>query len=116
MAGQVFVVVHCVRTRRPMTGRFDKQKNGWNLAELHLREGSDITQAGEDPERLEGTFNVASEFTGCPECGNRAFVRCDCGELCCWPGGPGHHACVVCGKESEVVVRPIVEVHVDDFG
>jgi hypothetical protein len=116
MAGQVFVVVHCVRTRRPMTGRFDEQHNGWKLAELHLREGPDITQAGEDPERLQGNFDVASEFTGCPECGNRSFVRCDCGELCCWPGGAGHYTCVVCGKAGNVFVRPVVEVHVDDFG
>jgi hypothetical protein len=99
-----------------MTGRFDEQKNGWNLAELHLREGSDITQVTEDPERLEGNFNVASKFKGCPECGNRWFVQCDCGELCCWPGGPGRFTCVVCGKTDDVVVRPVVKVHVDDFG
>lgn len=48
-----------------MTGRFVEQKNGWNLTEQHLREGSDIA---------------------------------------------------VCGKAGDVVVRPVVDVHVDDFG
>jgi hypothetical protein len=99
-----------------MTGRFVQQKKGWNLAELHLRDGSDIAQAEEDPERLGGNFDVAREFTGCPECGNRSFVRCDCGELSCWPGGTGHFDCDACGKGGEVVVRPVVEVRVDDFG
>ena len=116
MAGQVFVVVHCVRTHQPMTGRFDEQKNGWNLTELHLREGSDMAETTEDPVHLKGNFNVAREFKGCPECGNRWFVRCDCGELSCWPGGKGRFTCVVCGEAGDVVIRPVVDVRVDDFG
>ena len=117
MAGQAFVVVYCVRTGRPMTGRLIEQGNDWKLADLHVREGSDITQTDEAAEHLEWNWKVARGFTGCPECGNRSFVQCDgCGELSCWPGGKGHFACVACGHEDEVVLVPVVNLRIDDFG
>jgi hypothetical protein len=115
MAKQVFVIVNCADTRRTMTGRFIEQGNYWNLAELHLRESQGMAQTDEAPERLAGTFGLADEFSGCPECGNRSYVRCGaCGELSCWPG-TGYFACVACGNGSMPEGR-INDVRVDDFG
>jgi len=115
MAKQVFVVMQCAQTRRSMTARFIEQGDWWNLAELHTRESQDTTEASEDSERLTGNFGVAGEFSGCPECGNKAYVRCGtCGELSCWPGS-GSFVCPGCGVKSEVE-GSINDVRVDDFG
>ena len=87
MANQVFVVMHCADTGRPMTARFIKEHDYWNLAEVHRRESQDMAETPDAPERLTGNFGLASEFAGCPECGNRSYVRCGpCGELGCWSG------------------------------
>jgi hypothetical protein len=114
MPGQVFVSIRCVRTGRSMLGRFIDQGGCWNLAEVRVV-GQGTSPAGHDQARLTGSFGIAAGYLGCPDCGNRDYVRCNrCGGLTCWYGS-SDFLCMTCGLRA-AVSGGIAEVNVDDFG
>ena len=56
-----------------------------------------------DLNRIEGSFSLASEYPGCPYCGNRSFFSCGkCGKLTCWDSNTVEVTCSYCGVIDKI--------------
>ncbi len=110
---QAWVEMRCARTGRPVVARFRADRDGFLLCEARLASGSEAPVRG--VHALQGRFDVAAEYEGCPDCGNRGFIQCDrCCGLGCWYG-EGPFLCRSCGNHG-YVERDITGVAVTDIG
>jgi hypothetical protein len=110
---QAFVPVCCVGTKRALTGRFVRDGQSWNLADLRV--SGDVPPPSQRRlDTLQGNFGIGAGYQGCPDCGRKSYARCgDCGELTCWAGS-GTFRCASCDRRGEVSVG-IHEVRVENF-
>jgi hypothetical protein len=57
---------------------------------------------GYDQGMIEGSFQVAGEFPGCPHCAARSLFVCICGRVGCWDGQRTSVTCGWCRNTGQV--------------
>lgn len=77
----------------------NKWKINWAFAITAKRAQSEKYNSSQ----INGSFDLADEFPGCPFCGNMSFFSCGtCGKLTCWDGVTKTVKCAHCGKVSDI--------------
>lgn len=98
-----FVAMACNATRARGVARFIfREPDAWQLVEARLRDAP--ARAGiAKPDDMQGAFEVAATYTGCPSCGGRSFVRCGaCAQSSCFGQDGGYFTCPWCSNAGPI--------------
>jgi hypothetical protein len=98
-----FVAMACTASKARGVARFAfREPNTWQLVEARLREAP-VRVGVAKPDDIEGAFEVAGTYTGCPSCGARSFVRCGaCAQLSCFGQDGGYFTCTWCSNAGPI--------------
>ena len=74
----------CKEGRRAFGVRFEQYENEWKATWAFpiKKEGAEKRE-NYDQTKLTGQIRWGNDYPGCPYCGGRGFVICDCGGLNC---------------------------------
>jgi hypothetical protein len=53
-------------------------------------------------QNIAGSLALSADFSGCPYCHARSFVKCNCGRFGCWSGQSTEYQCPWCGYSGPV--------------
>ena len=101
---QVFVVpARCGGRDRLFGVRMEELGRGRWAATWAFSLREDVAKReGYDARTLEGSFEVASGYPGCPYCEAGSFYVCGCEVVVCWNGVDQVVTCPSCGSTGEL--------------
>ncbi len=105
-------IVHgrCSHTQKDFGIRFEWTESGW-IADwaFPLKPGL-ASREGYETTRLEGLFQFAEAYPGCPNCENSSICLCECTKVACWDGQTTTVDCPWCQRRLtlEGIVRSLV--------
>lgn len=96
------VVARCTSTKAEFGIRFERLKKRW-VADwsFFLRPGT-ATREGYEETRLNGQFEFAKSYPGCPGCENGSIFLCSCGRVGCWNGRSRTVTCPWCEHQVKL--------------
>ena len=85
--------------------RFEEYENQWKATwAFRIKKEGAEKRENYDKTQLKGLICWGDEYPGCPYCGSRAFVICDCGGLNCnIHSSEEMFTCGWCGKTGTLV-------------
>ena len=95
------ILSRCLNDKKLFGVRVEKRKNDWVRTWAFKISEQIAKNEKYGSEKINGSFNEADDFAGCPYCGARSFVLCTCGKMSCW-NGQNQITCPWCGKSSSV--------------
>lgn len=98
------VICKCAEGRKNYGIRFEKSKNEWKATwAFDIKKQGSEKRENYDETQLEGDITVDIGYPGCPYCGGRSFIICDCGGLNCNTASYSPiFTCGWCGKTGEL--------------
>lgn len=97
-----FVPMTCSRSGRFLMTRFEWNGYGWSLVGASFARRP-TSSPGFPGEEVQGSFELSSDYQGCPGCHADGFVRCGrCAELGCYDTSWPQFQCASCGNSGEV--------------
>jgi hypothetical protein len=93
-----FVVARCVHKKAPFLMRFRRRVLVWvceNATDIPARAVS-----GGDVLNMQGKFELAASYPGCPHCKATSFYLCNCQKLNCWNQQDKRVTCAWCGNSG----------------
>lgn len=98
-------LARCTKTKQPFALRFERDAQApetWIVVDtLQVQEGT-AQRGGYGSAELTGAFMAGPQYHGCPYCGARSTLRCQCGKLACWNGTRKSNVCPWCGAKGQV--------------
>lgn len=96
----------CKETKKTYGVRFEKViEGGWKYTWAFPMKESTAAREGYDATIIAGNIEPTEDYPGCPYCGVKYFVVCECGKLNCNSGySGGHFKCEWCGLTGEIGV------------
>lgn len=100
----VIVRGRCSRHKLGVGLRFEKSSGGewiltWGFPLTDARAGKE----GYGIRQIDGSFQAASTYAGCPHCSSRNIFACgQCGSVTCWDGETRSVTCAWCGRAGEI--------------
>lgn len=77
--------------------RFEKTENGWKYTWAFPVKEAAAKREHYDETKIVGQIFHDNGYPGCPYCGTKDFVVCNCGKLNCHNGSDTHFTCNWCG-------------------
>lgn len=102
----VVVVARCKKTKAEFGIRFEQHENRWVADWSFLLRPGAATREGYGKTTLNGLFEFADSYPGCPGCENASIFLCSCGKIGCWNGQTRTVICPWCGQQV-TLDRPI---------
>lgn len=95
----------CKEGRRAFGVRFEEYENEWKATwAFPIKKEGTAERENYDKTQLKGQIRWGSDYPGCPYCGSRGFVICDCGGLNCnVHSNQEEFTCGWCGKTGTLV-------------
>lgn len=91
----------CKESKKMYGVRFQKIANHrWKYTWSFPVKSSTAKREGYDATIIDGMIEPDAEYPGCPYCGRKSFVVCDCGKLNCYISYDGTFKCDWCGKKG----------------
>ena len=88
----------CPKHHRLFGVRFEKMNDVWMYTwAFEMKESSEYRN-GYNPNVIKGNIMPTNDYPGCPYCGSKGFVICQCGKLSCHPSKAGMFTCEWCGN------------------
>ena len=97
-------VCKCKEAHKTYGVRFEKISHlNWKYTWAFPMKESTAKREGYDATLIQGSIMPTDEYPGCPYCGVKYFVVCQCGKLNCNTGGVnGVFTCQWCGLTGEL--------------
>lgn len=97
-------ICKCKESRKPFGVRFEKMGTSrWKYTWAFPIKESSAKREGYDATRIVGSIEPDIDYPGCPYCGTRTFVVCDCGKLNCNTASGSYFKCEWCGMSGTLV-------------
>jgi len=95
----------CKESKKTYGVRFEKMASGnWKYTWAFPMKASAAAREGYDQTVIVGDIEPTEEYPGCPYCGVKYFVICECGKLNCNIGtANGTFKCEWCGLTGEII-------------
>lgn len=91
----------CKESHKVYGVRFEKvSSKRWKYTWAFKIKESSAQREGYDGTEIDGTIEPASDYPGCPYCGSKYFVICQCGKLNCNTSDGKTFKCEWCGLEG----------------
>lgn len=90
----------CKEGRRSYGVRFERMEKGWKYTWAFPVKEAAAKREGYDETQIVGNIGPDDDYPGCPFCGARYFVICDCGKLNCNNGSSSNFVCDWCGESG----------------
>lgn len=109
------IMAMCEKTREPFGITIDPRKRGEYAAvwAFKIKKGQ-AKREGYDKTHVKGAVVTDVNFNGCPYCGTKDFVSCDCGCVACYHGQKTF-ICPNCGASGIVVNATNINLSGGDF-
>ena len=93
----------CKEGHRIYGVRFEKEATKWKYTwAFPIKKESSATREGYGKYTIKGSLVLGDEYPGCPYCGAKAFIVCECGKLNCNNGETGLFTCEWCGLTGTI--------------
>jgi hypothetical protein len=93
----------CKETKKMYGVRFEKiSARHWKYTWAFPMKEASAKREGYDDTMIEGTIEPDIDYPGCPYCGMKYFVVCQCGKLNCYLGPTGVFTCEWCGLTGTI--------------
>ena len=97
-------VCKCKETHKSYGVRFEKVSEGhWKYTWAFPIKESTAKREGYDATIIKGNIEPDIDYPGCPYCGSKYFVVCECGKLNCNIYNGGAFKCEWCGLTGTIV-------------
>lgn len=97
-------ICKCKETHKSYGVRFEKIADGhWKYTWAFPIKEAAAKREGYDSTIIDGTIEADDDYPGCPYCGAKYFIVCECEKLNCNIGAYGEFTCEWCGITGELV-------------
>lgn len=93
----------CKEGRRAYGVRFERTEKGWKYTWAFPVKEAAAKREGYDETQIVGNIEPDDDYPGCPFCGARYFVICECGKLNCNNGNSSNFVCDWCGESGVLI-------------
>jgi hypothetical protein len=99
----VIAVCKCKENKKMYGVRFEKTgTNDWQYTWAFPIKEDSAKREGYAGTTINGNVGPAPDYPGCPYCGTKYFVVCQCGKLNCNISAGGRFTCEWCGLTGEL--------------
>lgn len=95
------MVLKCQHTKKTFGVTIDPTEKGYKRVWSFKISESKAAYEGYDVNTVHGKIYSDKNYPGCPYCGNKLFVFCQCGNVYCGEGD-GYSVCPYCGTGGDV--------------
>lgn len=104
MAEATVAICKCSESKKSYGVRFEKVRpREWKYTWAFKIKEEVAKREGYEGTRIEGNIYPDSDYPGCPYCGIKGFVVCDCSKLSCNISRGGSFTCEWCGMTGTLV-------------
>ncbi|GHS85652.1 hypothetical protein AGMMS49957_02210 [Synergistales bacterium] len=101
----VIALCKCKKNKKLYGVRFERTSmNAWQYTWAFPIKEATARREGYEGTTITGNVEPAADYPGCPYCGSKYFVVCQCGKLNCNISDSGLFTCEWCGMTGELTI------------
>jgi hypothetical protein len=99
----VIALCKCKESKKTYGVRFERRgAKSWNYTWAFPMKEDSARREGYTGTTISGNVQPTREYPGCPYCGTKYFVVCQCGKLNCYISAGGRFTCAWCGQTGKL--------------